>query len=176
MSPFRGAEVSKIDVLLDASHDGGLHVCGPIGDPSHMHFAESVGSQVILLAPLEARATNTVYSIADPDALGSSEDSGGDDAILLGDAVWEMCGWQKSALYSSWYLYPRHQWYRPLGASRRAWHGRADAHVTFALMPAVTWAAPRVAPFSPHSLWLGVDRRARLPATGFSDRAPPMDG
>ena len=68
MSPFRGAEVSKIDVLLDASHDGGLHVCGPIGDPSHMHFAESVGSQVILLAPLEARATNTVYSIADPDA------------------------------------------------------------------------------------------------------------
>ena len=85
MSPFRGAEVSKIDVLLDASHDGGLHVCGPIGDPSHMHFAESVGSQVILLAPLEARATNTVYSIADPDALGDSE-----TAAATTRSCWEM--------------------------------------------------------------------------------------
>ena len=37
-----------MDVLLDTSQDGGVHVSGPIGAPSHEHFAGSVGEHVIV--------------------------------------------------------------------------------------------------------------------------------
>lgn len=41
-------EVSKMEVLFDTSQVGGVHVSGPIGAPSHEHFAGSVGEHVIV--------------------------------------------------------------------------------------------------------------------------------
>lgn len=46
-TPASGALVSKIDVLLDTNHDGGVQVWGPIGTPSQEHAAGSLGSHVI---------------------------------------------------------------------------------------------------------------------------------
>ena len=40
------AVVDQMEVLFDTSHEGGDHVCGPMGTPSHMHLAGSDGSHV----------------------------------------------------------------------------------------------------------------------------------